>query len=202
MENKKTATPGRPEGEGSSELLTRMNKEHKPLRDWGFSFLDWQPEMRILDIGCGGGATIEDMLQLSDQSVIDGIDYSPDSVRCASQTNAAQLGSRVFIFEGDVAALPFAANAYDLITAVETVYFWPDLFRSLRELNRVLKPGGKAAIFCEIDSPDKAAAWGDIHCTLRVYYPWQLANCMKDAGFSEAEYHVKENGYMVVIGTK
>lgn len=202
MWKKKKATPGRPEGDGSMEMLTRMNQEHKPLRDWAFSFLNWKPGMLILDVGCGGGGTIADMLELSDGCRIDGIDYSPDSVKCAKQYNHAELGKRVFISEGDVSQLPFASGVYDLVTAVETVYFWPELYRSLHEICRVLKTDGQVAILCEIDSPEKAAAWGDIGCVLRVYYPWQLEAVMQAAGFKSTRYRVKENGYCVVIGEK
>ena len=202
MDNKKIATPERPEGEGSFDMLLRMNDGHKPLRDWAFSFIDWHPDMRILDAGCGGGAVIKEMLTLSEGSRIDGIDYSPDSVACAKEFNSKEIGTRVSVYEGDVSDLPFADNTYDLVTAVETVYFWPDIIKAMSEILRVLKPKGKAAILCEIDEPEKAKAWGDIHCNLKVYYPGELADIMKVAGFINTHFEVKENGYTLVTGEK
>lgn len=57
--------------------------------------------------------------------------------------------SRVRIEEGSVSALPFAAATFDLVTAVETHYYWPDLSADVREVVRVLKPGGAFVIIAE-----------------------------------------------------
>lgn len=46
------------------------------------------------------------------------------------------------VLQGSVAGMIFAAGWFDLVTAFEAVYFWPDLPRSFREVYRVLKPGG------------------------------------------------------------
>ena len=75
-----SSNPGRPEGPDGVKTLERMNSEHAPLREFGFSNIEFKPGMRILDVGCGGGMTIAEMLKLSQGSIIDGIDYSPTSV--------------------------------------------------------------------------------------------------------------------------
>lgn len=49
-----------------------------------------------------------------------------------------------------VAALPFKDNAYDMATAFETVYFWPDIEKSFAEVRRILKPG---ATFLIVNEP-------------------------------------------------
>ena len=45
--------------------------------------------------------------------------------------------------------LPFAENTFDLVTAVETQYFWPDLLNDMKEVRRVLKLGGKLVVIAE-----------------------------------------------------
>jgi SAM-dependent methyltransferase len=57
---------------------------------------------------------------------------------------------RVEIREGSVSQLPFAADMFDLVTAVETHFWWPDLPGDMREVLRVLKPGGMFIIIAEI----------------------------------------------------
>ena len=141
--------PARPEGIAGERMLDRMNASHEPIRAFAFPLLSWRENMRILDVGCGGGAAIAEMLKLSPGSIIDGIDYSEVSVQKSSLLNRDYLGRRCFVQQADVSALPFETDTFDLTTAVETVYFWPDIRAGLREIFRVLKPSGTFAILNE-----------------------------------------------------
>lgn len=201
MDDWKVADPGKPVGEGGRAMVRRMNDSHRPLREWAFSFIDWKPAMRILDVGCGGGATIYDMLRLSKDSMIDGIDYSADCVAEACAYNAPDLHFRAFIQEGNVQALPYEAERFDLVTAVETIYFWPDLTAGLQQIFRVLKPGGHFAILCEVDGPERMD-WGKVNFELQVYRPEELKTELEKTGFRNVTYHVKDNGYLFVLAEK
>lgn len=53
-------------------------------------------------------------------------------------------------------ALPFEEASFDLVSAFETVYFWPDLNRGFREVFRVLAPGGRFLVVCEGSGPESA----------------------------------------------
>ena len=76
--------------------------------------------------------------------------YSSASVSVAQHTNADAIASgRVTIELASVAALPFGDRMFDLVTAVETHYYWPELEANLREILRVLKPGGTVALIAE-----------------------------------------------------
>ena len=130
-------------------MLKRMNKSHEPLRNFGFSKLPWRPDMRILDAGCGGGAAIKEMLKRSPDSVIDGIDYTEVSVRQSEELNKEYLGTRCHIRQADVVRLPFSENTFDLVTAIETVYFWPNIKTGFKEILRVLKTSGIFAVLNE-----------------------------------------------------
>ncbi|MBQ9023435.1 MAG: class I SAM-dependent methyltransferase [Eubacterium sp.] len=201
MDDWKVANPGKPVGEGGRQMVQRMNDSHKPLRDWAFSFLEWKHAMWILDVGCGGGAAIYEMLRLSKDSMVHGIDYSADCVAAASEYNAPDLYFRAFIEEGDVGALPYDADKFDLVTAVETVYFWPDLSAGMKQILRVLKPGGTFAILCEVDGPERMD-WDKVNFDIKVYRPEELKELLEQIGFVDVETHVKENGYMLVTGKK
>jgi ubiquinone/menaquinone biosynthesis C-methylase UbiE len=80
-----------------------------------------------------------------------GVDYSQASVAFAKRTNKqwAKAG-RVEIREGSVSQLPFPENMFDLVTAVETHFWWPDLPRDIREVFRVLNPGGMLVVIAEV----------------------------------------------------
>jgi ubiquinone/menaquinone biosynthesis C-methylase UbiE len=141
----------KPTGRWGRFVLRRMNSWHSKLTDWGLSQVAIPQAGTILDIGCGGGRTIAKLTVLAPEAKVFGIDYSDDSVAIARKTNAKLIhAGRVQIEHGSVSQLPFDDNTFDLITAVETHFFWPDLPGSLREVLRVLKPGCVFVIIAEV----------------------------------------------------
>ncbi len=101
-----------------------------------------------------------------------GVDYAPTSVDASLSFNArviAQGSCR--IVEGDVMALPFADASFDVATAFETVYFWPDIRRSLSEVARVLRRGGTFMISNEVDGTAESDASAYLDAMVDVGYP-------------------------------
>jgi ubiquinone/menaquinone biosynthesis C-methylase UbiE len=127
-----------------------MNVTHSALTDWGLTHVTVGRADRILDVGCGGGRTIRKLTQMASDGHVTGVDYSSASVAVARSTNADAIAAgRVAVEHGSVAALPFSGQSFDLVTAIETHYYWPDLEASMREILRVLKPGGAFALIAE-----------------------------------------------------
>ena len=80
-----------------------------------------------------------------------GIDFSRASVAVASRVNRKSIqNGRVEIKEASVSQLPFADDMFDLVTAVETHFWWPDMPAGMRETLRVLKPGGTLIVIAEV----------------------------------------------------
>lgn len=199
--NRHAGHPEKPAGPSAAGMLELMNTNHAPLRDWGLPHITWTKGMRILDVGCGGGATIAEMLRLSPESSIDGIDYSDESVEASRRLNAEHLGYRVDIRKADVTELPFVDNTFDLVTAVETVYFWPEIDRAIAEIRRVLKPYGVLAILNEGSDPDETA-WPDVDGFCRIYRPEELTGILRAAGMNAVRYYRGEGQYICVLGRK
>jgi ubiquinone/menaquinone biosynthesis C-methylase UbiE len=131
--------------------LWRMNSSHSKLTDWGLERISIQNHRAILDVGCGGGRTISKLASIVTQAKVYGIDYSEESVAATKRTNAQWIGlGRVEVQQGSVSQLPFPDGMFDLVTAVETHFWWPDLPRDMREVFRVLKPGGTLIIIAEV----------------------------------------------------
>ncbi|HEY6345551.1 MAG TPA: class I SAM-dependent methyltransferase, partial [Bryobacteraceae bacterium] len=104
----------------------------------------------VLDVGCGGGRTVQRLATLADLGKVHGVDYAEASVAASRGFNKAAVESgRVEIQRATVSRLPFANDVFDLVTAVETHYYWPDRLRDMREIYRVLKPGGSLVIIAE-----------------------------------------------------
>jgi len=141
----------RPTGFFGRYTLWRMNKSHSKLTDWGLSHVAIQPNFVVLDVGCGGGRTVSKLAVLVTQGKVFGVDYSTDSVAFSQKTNARAIqAGRVEIRQASVSQLPFQDSTFDLITAVETHFWWPNLPTDLRELFRVTKPRGQLAIIAEV----------------------------------------------------
>jgi SAM-dependent methyltransferase len=140
----------KPSGWFGKRIAGTMNLSHAKMTDWALQQVSVPKDGTILDIGCGGGLTIRRLAAMASAGKVFGLDYSPASVAVSSATNAQEIeAGRVEIKHGSVASLPFADCTLDLVTAVETHYYWPDLPANLREILRVLMPGGTFALIAE-----------------------------------------------------
>lgn len=92
-----------------------------------------------LDVGCGEGRTARTLAGDASRRVV-GLDFSVEMLRVA-QVSAA--GEQVLYCAGDAMQLPFPDGSFDLAVAVTSLNNVPDLAVSLREMGRVLKPGGR-----------------------------------------------------------
>lgn len=135
-------TSARTEGWLGRMNLRFMNLVHTPMARWNLSLIEWQPRWTVLDIGCGGGRNIRRILRRCPEGEVHGVDISADSVAYASRLNRRELGRRCFIAQASADQLPYADGKFDVVTAYETVYFWPNLPRAFTEVRRVLRPGG------------------------------------------------------------
>ncbi len=105
----------------------------------------------VLDVGYGGGRTIEKLAMTATHGKVSGVDYAAGSVAVSRSRNKNLIeAGRLNIRQASVSDLPFAANAFNLlVTAIETQYYWPDLPNDMREILSVLKPGGTLAVVAE-----------------------------------------------------
>jgi len=136
-----------PKGAAGRLLLHIMNRGHRGVYRWTFDQCPFAAGMRVLDVGCGGGGAILELLRRFPSIRADGVDVSEESVAmCVRRLSAAGARPPGEIVRGDATALPFADASHDAAYAIETVYFWSDLVAGLREMRRVLRPGGFAAV--------------------------------------------------------
>ncbi len=128
-----------------------MNSRHAKVTDWGLSHASIGKGDIILDVGCGGGRTLSKLAAIATQGKVHGIDHSTESVAMAMRTNKQWIDiGRVEVREASVSRLPFSDGAFDVVTAVETHFWWPALPTDMREVLRVLKPGGQLILIAEV----------------------------------------------------
>jgi len=127
-----------------------MNARHSGVTDWGLAHISIGRHYTILDVGCGGGRTLSKLARATEGKVY-GIDYSEESVAASKRTNARWIDmGRVEVRHGAVSQLPFRDGMFDLVTAVETHFWWPNLPMDLREVLRVLTAGGMLIVIAEV----------------------------------------------------
>ena len=193
-----------PTGSGGKIMVAAMNIGHRFLAGWGLGFLDINDGASILDCGCGGGANIKKLLGMNKSGRVNGVDYSEVSVAKARAVNRAEIaGGRCEIVRASVIELPFTDAAYDIVTAFETVYFWPDLWKSFGEIRRVLRNGGTFLICNECGGGDpKDEKWTEKIPGMTIYTPEELRGFLQQAGFQDIQVHQNGKGWLCMTARK
>jgi ubiquinone/menaquinone biosynthesis C-methylase UbiE len=113
----------------------------------------------ILDVGCGHGRSLTELAARAPRGHIVGVDPSELMVEIAAQRNRSLIESaRVDVVLSTVESLPFPDGVFDKAQCVHVLYFWKDIATSLREIARVLKPGGCLGLLFRTNADPKAIA--------------------------------------------
>jgi SAM-dependent methyltransferase len=195
----------KPEGILGKLMVGGMNSGHAAVADWGMAFLsDLQPQT-ILDVGCGGGRNIGALLDRFPAAAGTAVDYSPVSVEKSRQHNRSLIDARrCRVMQADVSTLPLETGTFDLVTAFETVYFWPGLPRCFAEVARVLKSGGAFLIVNESDGTDETSKkFESIIDGMVCYTAQDMEAALKAMGFGEfCVFRHETKPWMAVLARK
>ncbi len=179
----------RPEGTLGKLMLSGMNSGHAKLADWGFAHLPAMVPSEAADLGCGGGRNAGVLLRRYPGAHVTAVDHSELSVKKAARHNRAMVVTgRCTVLQGDVSDLRLPAGTFDLATAFETVYFWPDLEKCFAQVAKILKPGGTFLICNESDGTDpEGLKYEKIIDGMKTYTAEQIETALRTAGFSSAK---------------
>ncbi|MCR5822551.1 MAG: class I SAM-dependent methyltransferase [Bacteroidales bacterium] len=196
----------KPEGLFGRMMVNGMNGgSHARMAEWGLSHITLAYDANALDVGCGGGANVARLLNRCPKGTVTGIDYSPVSVKKSTEVNAAAIAAgRCKVLEGSAVALPFEADSFDLVTAFETVYFWPEIEKCFVRVHRTLKDGGHFLIVNEDDGlTGNNEKWEKLIEGMHTYTPDELRTHLANAGFRDITVHGNDqNHWLAVVSTK
>jgi len=190
--------------------LWSMNRRHSRVTEWGLKHVSIQKHDTILDVGCGGGRTVARLAAVATEGKTYGVDYSEASVAASQRANRKWIAAgRVEILPGSVSHLPFPDQMFDLVTAIETHYYWPDLNTDMQEVLRVLKPGGALIIIAEAYKGGKYDQLLSRLEKLRGIINYahlsvsEHRELFSKAGYSDVQvFEEYENGWICAVGRK
>ncbi len=184
-----------------------MNQEHGPLTLWGLAKVKIAYSNVILDVGCGGGKTLYQLAKRAPQGKVFGVDISPDMVEYSKKVNKKLISrNRVQVFRGSVEKISFPNSYFDFVTAFETYYFWQNFLDALKEIRRVLKPGGKLILVNEMIKDGiyevKNAKWiAETH--VRLIPLQDIRDIMISIGFEDVQVSIEsESTWNAVLAQK
>ena len=192
----------KPEGFFGRMMVNGMNGGgHAKLAEWGLSEVFIAENADILDVGCGGGANIARMLRRAPKGRVTGIDYSPVSVKKSREVNAKAIAAgRCKVVEGSADALPFDDGSFDLVTAFETVYFWPQIEKCFTSVRRTLNDGGRFVIINEDDGlSGNNEKWEKLIDGMHTYTPDELRAHLTAAGFRDITVRRDEHRHWLCV---
>jgi SAM-dependent methyltransferase len=144
---------------------------------WAVRLLDVQPTDRVIELGCGPGVAIGAIATRATRGLVVGVDHSQVMIRQARRRNrAAVRAGRVRLIHTPVESLSTSDGPFNAALAVNTVGMWPDPVARLRELARLLRPGGRIALVSQPRCPGATAATSAAAAA-------ELAGLLPEAGF-------------------
>ncbi|KOM97486.1 SAM-dependent methyltransferase [Clostridium botulinum] len=198
----------RPKGMMGKFIAKSMNKEHFEVTTWGLDKFKVKEDNIILDIGCGGGRTVNRLAHGVPKGKVFGMDYSLDCVNFSKKYNKDLIeNGKVEIIHGSVDKMPFEDDKFDIISAVETTYFWPNLSDSFKEVKRVLKPSGKFIIVNASYTNEKFKERNEEYLRkvpdMKIYSVDYIKNLLEEVGYNNISIETLEGeNWLCAIGEK
>jgi SAM-dependent methyltransferase len=193
-----------PRGLAGIYVAAVMNQSNRGITRFTLDQVGLAQGQQVLEIGFGGGVSFDLVLPVLGPGTLHGLDRSEDMLRRARKRRKAELAAgRLELSFGNVDQLPYNSASMDRAFGVNTLYFWPDPLAGLKELHRVLKPGGRLALGLRGKSAMQGRPYSEK--IFRYYEEAELRDLYLNAGFVDFRFvRVDLNGVetQAAVGSK
>lgn len=136
----------RPSGITAPFMAVILNRANRRISQRAVEQLAVEADDDVLEIGFGGGAALARVLSRT-RGRVTGIEISEPMLRRARRRFRREIqDGRLEIRHASVDEIPYGDSGFDRVMTVNTIYFWPDPPTALREIARVLRPGGRLVV--------------------------------------------------------
>jgi ubiquinone/menaquinone biosynthesis C-methylase UbiE len=130
---------------GHAAAAVRQHARRNVEEAAAFLLPELRPDMRLLDVGCGPGSITRGFAERLPSGQVVGLDLSRETLAAAREDAAARGLDNVVYQEGSVYDLPFLDGSFDVVYAHQVLQHLREPSGALREMLRVLRPGGLLA---------------------------------------------------------
>lgn len=117
-----------------------MEKGHRPVGEQAIARMRISPEARVLDVGCGSGWATRMLAEYAFNGHVTGIDISDEMISVARASSQSQQNVDFEIASAE--QLPFGDHEFTHAFSMESLYYYRNIPKALKEIHRVLKPAG------------------------------------------------------------
>ncbi|MGA2071922.1 MAG: methyltransferase domain-containing protein [Terriglobia bacterium] len=165
-----------------------MEQSHLPIVEPMMALIEFKPQDKVLDVGCGTGWLVRRIAPLVSEGLAAGMDVS-DAMLGRAESLSAQLPNVAFA-RGGVDAIPWESGYFTKVVSVESAYYWPDPAQGVREISRVLSPGGAAWILINYyrDNPHCHQWGGQLKVPTHLLSAEEWEGLFRQAGFAAVDH--------------
>lgn len=117
-----------------------MERGHRPVGEQAINLMAVAPDARVLDVGCGSGWAARLLAEKAQSGSVVGIDIADEMIKLATETSRSFPNVEFQVASAE--QLPFGDGEFSHAFSMESLYYYADMLRALREIKRVLRPGG------------------------------------------------------------
>jgi arsenite methyltransferase len=162
-----------------------MERGHRPVGEQAIAKMRVNPEARVLDVGCGSGWATRLLAEYAFAGRVTGIDISDEMVQLARESSQSQVNVDYQVASAE--KLPFADNEFTHAFSMESLYYYRNIPRALKEIHRVLKPAGLFVAVVDLYWENEAThQWIDtLNVPVELFSIDDYRSLFLDAGFRE-----------------